>query len=78
MYNNRYFTRRFIFATFCNIRREGVKISDFILCHFYTTAKVLAKFIQRTAMRSNYNLNYILYKLFQRKKLSRVIYKIRE
>ena len=50
MYNNRYFIRRFIFVTFCNIRREGIKISDFILCHFNTAAKVLANFIQRTAM----------------------------
>ena len=51
---------------------------DFILFHFYTIATVLAKFIQRTAMCSSYSLNYILYKVFQLKKLPRVIYKIRE
>ena len=53
-------------------------MSDLCMCHFYAVATVLAKFIQKTVMCSNYNLNYILYKVFQRKKLPCVISKIRE
>ena len=31
----------------CNIREEDVKMTDFILCHFYTIAMVLAKLIEK-------------------------------
>ena len=67
-----------MFIKFCKISGEGIKISDFILCHFYTLATVLVKFIQITAMCSNCNVNYILYKVFQIKNLPPVIYKVRE
>ena len=53
-------------------------MTDFFLGHFYTIGTVLAKLIQRTAMSSICNLNYLLYRVFQRKKPPHIIYKIRE